>query len=481
MAKITQPQEATSEECLLLDAAKNGNLREVERLISKGVNPNARDHRDIPWEVTPLMHAAKGGHVEVVRALINAGADLTLRDRGIPGMEGGLGTALHYAVNFGQEAVAYTLLRSGAKVSGKVAGHSVLSLAALRGLEGIVSELLRMKVNPNVPDSEKSTPLHDAAMYGFVNIVNLLLEAGAEVDPKNKVGETPLASAASFGQSAVVNRLLSAGANPNEQNLARETPLHHVASRESVDIAKALLNSGASLNIQDQEGRTPLDIAIRCRERKMAEFLRGRGALSGEELRSASRTEQAARVSNFRDASPVSGSKPRPIAETPEFAAAIEELSKASGVSPIRSKEIPGGVFFKISEEDRRRLVLEFHHPFLKRGWYVFASNHHMGIYPTADKYEVLRAMGTNGANYNVSTERIIAELKAIEAEQPFVLLGVGPDFVSGEFTTPLENARSLAKRLYQLCPDMVDQGAGTLATAAAELKRTRQLFLWWD
>lgn len=470
MAQFKPATEASAEEMALLDAARKGDSATVKGLIDSGVNIDARDHREIRWDVTSLMHAAGGGHLDIVKLLLDAGVNVNLKDTGIPGMEDGLGTALQYAINSGHEEIAQLLLRSGAKANVKAGGSTPLEDAVDRRLIPTVQLLLECGANPNRRSSMKRVPLHSAAQKGDFDLVRMLLVAGSEVNIQDGIGDSPLVYAADDGHAETVRQLLGAGADPNIPGVRGKTPLMAAVLAGSEGAVQALIRAGAKLNAADEEGRTALDFALRDGLKSITELLRGAGGRTGSE-RHLGRDSSLAEDKSVR----------HPAGETPELTAAAEELAAASGASAIRSAEIPGGVFFKVSEEERRTLVHQFHDSFLSQGIYTFASNHHLGLYPTTDKYEVLRAMGTSGTNYGITTELIIAELKAIEKEQAFILLGIGPDFVSGEFTGALKNGRDIAKRLFKLCPDIVDQGAGTLAQAAAELKRSRQLFLWWD
>jgi hypothetical protein len=45
----------------------------------------------------------------------------------------------------------------------------------------------------------------------------------------------------------------------------------------------------------------------------------------------------------------------------------------------------------------------------------------------------------------------------------------------------PVKKPAALAKRMYDFCPDIVDQGVGDVKELAAELKRTGKLYFWWD
>ena len=105
-----------------------------------------------------------------------------------------------------------------------------------------------------------------------------------------------------------------------------------------------------------------------------------------------------------------------------------------------------------------------------------------LGLLPTADKYVVIAYLQTDGLNYSINTERIIDWLKRLERDQPFVVTEVGLDFLGGEFFQRIRRPRRLAERMFAFCPDIVDQGIGTVANLEKELaKPNPQLYLWWD
>jgi hypothetical protein len=56
----------------------------------------------------------------------------------------------------------------------------------------------------------------------------------------------------------------------------------------------------------------------------------------------------------------------------------------------------------------------------------------------------------------------------------------ISENTLEGEFLHKASNSRRLAKQLSQLCPDIVEQGAGS-ETALAKGMKTSRLFLWWD
>jgi ankyrin repeat protein len=180
---------ATPEEFALLEAAKVGDQDKVRQLLSSGVNPDARDNRDLPWNVTPLMYAAEGGHLKVMECLLEAGADINARDAGIPGHAPGLGTALIYAIYAQQEQAAVYLLEKGAAYKGKYGGNTSLGMAAYRNAPNVVNALLKKGADPNIKDSHKRTPLHQAADEGHTKITEILLKAGADIHALNELGK----------------------------------------------------------------------------------------------------------------------------------------------------------------------------------------------------------------------------------------------------------------------------------------------------
>ena len=66
-----------SREDKLINAAKNGDHKNIATLIAAGVGLEARDNQDR----TALMRAAEKGYSDVVRILLDAGADVRTKDK----------------------------------------------------------------------------------------------------------------------------------------------------------------------------------------------------------------------------------------------------------------------------------------------------------------------------------------------------------------------------------------------------------------
>jgi hypothetical protein len=95
--------------------------------------------------------------------------------------------------------------------------------------------------------------------------------------------------------------------------------------------------------------------------------------------------------------------------------------------------------------------------------------------------YDVLKVMGTNGWNYDISPEMVVARMQEWDNRFGLVLHGAGFDWFEASFRRQPANMLEFAKEVYEFCPDVVDQGTGTVEALAAEMKRTNIVFLWWD
>ena len=128
---------------------------------------------------------------------------------------------------------------------------------------------------------------------------------------------------------------------------------------------------------------------------------------------------------------------------------------------------------------------------FLERGFFLFRHEPHYGIggkpdeiglVPLADQFAVVQRVGTNGLNFDLSNGRIIAWLRELERDAPFVLTGIGYDHVEGRFLGPIgPQAEAIAERLNRFCPDVVHQGTGSVRELANEIGRLNTFFCWWD
>jgi ankyrin repeat protein len=161
---------------------------------------------------TSVADAASNGDIDAVRLLLKSGADVnTAQGDGM--------TALHWAAERGDAAMAEVLLAAGANVRAttRLGGYTPLHLAAQRGNGRLVAALLAARADPNLATATGATPLMMAAKAGSVESATRLIELGADVNAKESAyGQTALMIAAGLDRADVVRLLLARGADAGQ-------------------------------------------------------------------------------------------------------------------------------------------------------------------------------------------------------------------------------------------------------------------------
>ncbi|MBP9902761.1 MAG: DUF4253 domain-containing protein [Verrucomicrobia bacterium] len=297
-----------------------------------------------------------------------------------------------------------------------------------------------------------------------------------------------LGGAAEKGKSEAIKLLLEAGADPNNPLLPKHStfPLDWAVFSRSAECVRLLLEAGANANRLGWDDQTALDAAKTYNNLPMINLLKKRSAKTGGDVGRPVVTKVLPVVSADDDDSPVVNLSRE--ANQPEFSKFLTKMAKASGVASQTRQNIRGGYSFSMPRLRADKIFDTYCQQARDAGFFLFRSttsgsdgNHMLILLPTSDSYVAVRGMQTSGANYDLMPSDIIRWLKALEKRQPFILSGIGHDFLEGRFTTELKDVNSLAKDIYKFCPDVVDQGTETVGRLAAALKRMRRLFLWWD
>ena len=179
----------------------------------------------------------------------------------------------------------------------------------------------------------------------------------------------------------------------------------------------------------------------------------------------------------------------RRASQSPSFRESVDDFEEDSDGKRVRVIGIPGAAGFRVGHRRADDQLDEWNAKYYSRGVFVFRYENTFGysgrdaliLLPTTDKFAVLRAAGTNGVNYDILNRQIIRWLRRLDRTHPFVLTEAGIDTAAGRFVRPVEDPDRLAKQMYRFCPDIVDQGTGTVPALARELERTQTLYLWWD
>lgn len=456
----------------LMVAALSGQGEIAALLLQRKASLKAKDAAG--W--TPWLLACRSGHRHIAEMLLAAGVDVKQKTSRRQG-------ALHVAVENGQGLLLEWLLTLGLDVDAKDSrGETALFLAAGRADLPLLKALLQAGANPNLASKDQRFPLAaaiaslqrvkisnseassgkyssvqwtDEGVFGWqpvaedevLPLVQLLLDAGALVNPEPSTFP-PLIAAAQSGYARIVEQLLANGADPGARGILGDTALELARLLKKTDVVAVLEATAAS------ESRPP-------------------SSFTSEEQPSRWGAEVAACFAE-------------PAAS---LLALVSELAQELGGAQVAAAEENPAVFELLVAHD-----WDWPEPFegvqsawLKRGVFVFeptamsAEPHRLLLLPTSDRYQSLAVMGTSGVNYGIGPGYLMEWLENLEKRHPFALLAVGHNLLAGRFRNIEQDATGLAQEMYELCPDIVEQGTGSVQELASSLAEEGRFLLWWD
>ena len=97
------------------------------------------------------------------------------------------------------------------------------------------------------------------------------------------------------------------------------------------------------------------------------------------------------------------------------------------------------------------------------------------------DEFTPLVYMQTNGINYGIDNHKLILHLDSLNQALDLKLIGADFDWCEFEIRKEPKDWHQLAQKLYEICPDIVEQGTGDIQTLEAELKNSKRLYFWFD
>lgn len=163
-------------------------------------------------------------------------------------------------------------------------------------------------------------------------------------------------------------------------------------------------------------------------------------------------------------------------------------LNKDIDVDPKR-KQIDG-FLFPTSNTNSEKIVVDLYSSFQKKGYTIFFLDRHFGIgneadilavLKTTDKYKILKQVQTDGINLDIDNDSLINLIRKFDKKYSLDIVGASSDWCEFKINKAPQNWLTLAKEAYKVCPDIVDQGAGTVEKLAEEMKQTKRLYFWWD
>lgn len=155
-------------------------------------------------------------------------------------------------------------------------------------------------------------------------------------------------------------------------------------------------------------------------------------------------------------------------------------------ISPVHLK----GIFIGIKNADSYNTIFSLKDEFRKKGYTIFMLENNfgvndqldkVGVIKSLDKYQILRDIQTGGYNYNIDNDSLIHIIQRWDKDLDLELIGASHDYCEFLINRDPKNWKELSKQIYDICPDVVDQGTGYLVVYKNEMMKNKRLYLWWD
>lgn len=245
---------------LLVDAKANVHSGLWEAILWQSKESNDQTNR------AQESHSTSRQALEsIMTLLLEAGADPNYTSRALRGI-----TALIYAAERGLDRIVARLCSVGADMDCKddLNGWTALHRAVDCGEEGIVKQLLQCGCNPDIPDKHKRTPADFAIRKGNWTILEMLLDTGkSALDRELSIDGSIFAFACGMNKCPVSLLRRIAVSNRNLLDMwaefVHQTPLMRAAATRHMDAMEVLLELGANVHLANKDGDTALHIVAK--------------------------------------------------------------------------------------------------------------------------------------------------------------------------------------------------------------------------
>ena len=236
-------------------AVVNGNGEVLKLLIS--ANPQAITHPNVNKFEPPLITAVKLQKVPIIKTLLCANCDPNVCNKDYM-------SPLAVASCMENLEIMELLVSYGANMMLSFPPHGTpLHISAVEGKVNAARKLLKMEIDPNVLDSEGTTPLRRAVENQRVEVAAVLLKHGADMHIECPGDEMSLLhKAAKRNDVKMLKLLIERGGDPYERGIKGGTAMFTAAASGSGDAVDLLSKYPGLIDIANKQHFTPLMAAI---------------------------------------------------------------------------------------------------------------------------------------------------------------------------------------------------------------------------
>ena len=147
--------------------------------------------------------------------------------------------------------------------------------------------------------------------------------------------------------------------------------------------------------------------------------------------------------------------------------------------SKVDDKVTMPDLYKKVKDLQANENFLDYH--IFSCGHYGSDEDYFIGAIKTNDQFECLRVFETNGINYNLKTDDIIAFLSKWQRQVKFSIIDAYFDRVVIQLYGFNFNIDEFATEALEFCPDFLAAVENTEEMKAYILDRNGEIDFWWD
>lgn len=100
---------------------------------------------------------------------------------------------------------------------------------------------------------------------------------------------------------------------------------------------------------------------------------------------------------------------------------------------------------------------------------------------PGTSQFDILRLARSDALNHDMGTDELVEKLRRYDEEFGIEIARAETDTVVFDLVRTPRDLAAFARDLYEFCPDIVDQGVGSVEALEETVDVTGRVYLWWD
>jgi hypothetical protein len=165
---------------------------------------------------------------------------------------------------------------------------------------------------------------------------------------------------------------------------------------------------------------------------------------------------------------------------------------KRFDINDISYDTVKNGIFFaKVKESRAKEIYSQYYDSIRNTGNFIFLTNVDFAkdsqtyfdvvVVRADDMYDILKLMNTSGPNYDIDNAAVISKMKQWDEEVGFRLVVADEDRIEATMDHLPDDVKKFAKDVYKFCPDVIDQGYGTMDKMLDDYQTNKYFWMWWD